>query len=40
MAAKTSIPITKVFIGEEELRAVQLPLEAGWVVQGPYVQAF
>jgi perosamine synthetase len=40
MAAKTSIPITKVFIGEEELRAVQLPLEAGWVVHGPHDQAF
>ncbi|MHB8693430.1 MAG: DegT/DnrJ/EryC1/StrS family aminotransferase [Solirubrobacteraceae bacterium] len=34
------IPITKVFFGEEELRAVQLPLESGWVVQGPYVQEF
>jgi len=34
------IPITKVFIGEEELRAVQLPLESGWVVQGPHVAAF
>jgi perosamine synthetase len=34
------IPITKPFFGEEELRAVQLPLESGWVVQGPYVEAF
>src|SRR5213593_2673451 len=34
------IPITKVFIGEEELRAVQLPLETGWVVQGPHVAEF
>jgi dTDP-4-amino-4,6-dideoxygalactose transaminase len=34
------IPITKVFFGEEELRAVQLPLESGWVVQGPHVRAF
>jgi perosamine synthetase len=40
MATKTSIPITKVVIGEEELRAVQLPLETGWVVQGPHVKAF
>ena len=38
--AKTSIPITKVLIGEEELRAVQLPLETGWLVQGPHVEAF
>src|SRR6266550_1146761 len=35
-----SIPITKPFFGEEELRAVQLPLESGWVVQGPYVARF
>ena len=34
------IPITKLFLGEEELRAVQLPLESGWVVQGPYVESF
>jgi dTDP-4-amino-4,6-dideoxygalactose transaminase len=34
------IPITKVFFGEEELRAVQLPLESGWVVQGPHVEEF
>lgn len=34
------IPITKPFLGEEELRAVQLPLESGWVVQGPYVESF
>jgi dTDP-4-amino-4,6-dideoxygalactose transaminase len=40
MATKTSIPITKILIGEEELRAVQLPLESGWVVQGPHVQSF
>jgi perosamine synthetase len=38
--APASIPITKVFVGEEELRAVQLPLESGWVTQGPYVQEF
>jgi perosamine synthetase len=40
MTSRRSIPITKVFIGEEELRAVQLPLESGWVVQGPHVEAF
>jgi dTDP-4-amino-4,6-dideoxygalactose transaminase len=34
------IPITKPFFGDEELRAVQLPLESGWVVQGPYVKKF
>lgn len=34
------IPITKPWFGEQELRAVQLPLESGWVVQGPYVQKF
>lgn len=34
------IPITKTFFGPEELRAVQLPLESGWVVQGPYVGQF
>ena len=40
MATKVSIPITKPLIGEEELRAVQQPLETGWVVQGPHVQRF
>jgi perosamine synthetase len=35
-----SIPITKPLFGEEEMRAVQLPLEAGWVVQGPHVAKF
>ena len=34
------IPITKPFFGEEELRAVQQPLESGWVVQGPFVKQF
>jgi perosamine synthetase len=40
MVSKTTIPITKPLIGEEELRSVQLPLESGWVVQGPYVEEF
>lgn len=35
-----SIPITKPVFGEEELRAVQRPLETGWVVQGPCVAEF
>jgi perosamine synthetase len=35
-----SIPITLPVFGEEEMRAVQLPLESGWVVQGPYVAEF
>ena len=35
-----TIPITKPVFGEEELRAVQLPLESGWVVQGPFVAQF
>ena len=34
------IPITRPVFGEEELRAVQLPLESEWVVQGPHVEAF
>jgi perosamine synthetase len=38
--APVSIPITKPVFGEEELRAVQLPLESGWVVQGPFVAQF
>lgn len=37
---RMSIPITKPFIGPEELAAVQRPLEAGWLVQGPYVKEF
>jgi perosamine synthetase len=40
VATKTSIPVTKPVFGPEELRAVQLPLESGWVVQGPYVEQF
>jgi perosamine synthetase len=34
------IPITKPFFGPEEMRAVQLPLESGWVVQGAFVKRF
>jgi dTDP-4-amino-4,6-dideoxygalactose transaminase len=35
-----TIPITKTYFGDEEMRAVQLPLESGWVVQGPFVKKF
>jgi dTDP-4-amino-4,6-dideoxygalactose transaminase len=35
-----AIPITKPFFGAEELRAVQQPLESGWIVQGPFVARF
>jgi perosamine synthetase len=38
--AIASIPITRTVFGEEEMRAVQKPLETGWVVQGPYVAEF
>src|SRR6266571_1508133 len=34
------IPITKPLFGDEELQAVQKPLESGWVVQGPFVKEF
>jgi dTDP-4-amino-4,6-dideoxygalactose transaminase len=34
------IPITKPSFGEAERRAVQAPIEAGWVVQGPHVAEF
>src|SRR5437868_15185222 len=38
--AAVPIPITKPVFGEAELRAVQVPLETGWVVQGPFVAEF
>lgn len=38
MAAK--IPITRPFIGDEELEALRAPLESGWLVQGPEVAKF
>ena len=40
MATGMKIPITKPLFGEEELEAVQRPLETGWVVQGPCVEEF
>jgi perosamine synthetase len=39
-AERGKIPITRPVFGPEELRAVQLPLESEWVVQGPFVQQF
>ena len=40
VAPSVSIPITKPLFGPEELRAIQRPLESGWVVQGPFVEEF
>ncbi len=34
------IPITKPFFDAEEFKAIQLPLESGWVVQGKFVRKF
>ena len=34
------VPITKPSLGEAEKRAIQRPLETGWVVQGPHVEEF
>lgn len=39
-ALTTSIPISRPFIGEEELAAIQEPLRDGWIVQGPRVAEF
>jgi dTDP-4-amino-4,6-dideoxygalactose transaminase len=39
-ATRISIPITRPFMGPEELAAVQRPLETGWLVQGPFVKEF
>jgi dTDP-4-amino-4,6-dideoxygalactose transaminase len=38
--AVRKIPITRPYLGAEELAAVQKPLETGWLVQGPYVAEF
>ncbi len=38
--ASHRIPITRPLFGPEEMRAVQQPLESGWVVQGPFVEKF
>ena len=34
------VPITIPYFGPEELGAVQMPLESGWVVLGPFVAQF
>jgi dTDP-4-amino-4,6-dideoxygalactose transaminase len=34
------IPITKPSFGEAERRAIQAPIDSGWVVQGPHVAEF
>jgi len=39
-ATGVTIPISRPFLGEEELAAVQEPLRDGWVVQGPRVAEF
>jgi dTDP-4-amino-4,6-dideoxygalactose transaminase len=36
----TKIPITKPFFDENDSKAILRPLESGWVVQGPFVEAF
>jgi perosamine synthetase len=38
--AITPIPITKTVFGPEEMKAIQGPLETGWIVQGPKVKEF
>jgi perosamine synthetase len=40
IARGMQVPITKPVIGEAEARAIQAPLETGWVVQGPHVSEF
>jgi perosamine synthetase len=35
-----TIPITKPYFQIDDFRAVQLPLETGWVTQGPYARKF
>lgn len=35
-----TIPITRPCFGQEELIAIQKPLERGWVLQGPFVREF
>ena len=35
-----NIPLTKLYIDEEDLSAVQKPLQTGWLVQGPYTANF
>jgi dTDP-4-amino-4,6-dideoxygalactose transaminase len=40
LRATTAIPISRPFLGEEELTAIQQPLHDGWLVQGPRVAEF
>jgi perosamine synthetase len=40
IARALRVPITKPVIGEAEARAIQKPLDTGWVVQGPHVAEF
>ena len=40
MNAKMNIPITKLYLGEEEAEAVRKVLESGWLVQGEKVEEF
>ncbi|HLG71810.1 MAG TPA: DegT/DnrJ/EryC1/StrS family aminotransferase [Chloroflexota bacterium] len=35
-----NIPLTRPLFGDDERAAVQLPIESGWVVQGPQVKQF
>lgn len=39
-AVPPKIPIAKPLFGPEELEALRVPLESGWVVQGPCVRRF
>ena len=40
MVAKLNVPITRPLFGPEEAAAIALPLETGWIVQGPQVAEF
>ena len=40
MVAKLNVPITRPLFGPEEAAAVAMPLETGWIVQGPQVAEF
>jgi len=39
-SAKMNIPITKLYLGEEEVEAVREVLKSGWLVQGEKVEEF
>lgn len=40
MVAKLNVPITRPLFGPEEAAAIAMPLETGWIVQGPQVAEF